>query len=127
MRMKIRHRVMAMIQVGNMLVSPERVEKALRLLAETDTENAQWRGAVLRTEHMAKVAEALAYQQLDKGMTVEDRKRAVLLVPEVQKAHEEHFSAVTEAERLKARRQREVIIVELFRTLEASRRLGNVT
>jgi len=109
-----------------MIVTQQRLEKALHFLAETDTENAQWRGAVLRTEHMAKVAEALAYQQLDKSMTVEDRKRAVLLVPEVQKAHEEHFKAVTEAERLKARRQREVIVIELYRTMEASRRVGNI-
>lgn len=108
-----------------MLISQQRLEKALSLLAETDAEYAQWKGAVLRNEHMAKVAESLAYKSLDG--TVEDKKRAVLLVPEVAKAHEEAFKAVVAYEALKARRQREVLIIELWRTMESSRRQGNVT
>jgi hypothetical protein len=107
-------------------LNEDRVERALALLAETDLEVAEWKGAVLRTEHMAKVAEAVAYKSFGSEGSVEDRKQQTKLAPEVQKAWEEHFLAVVKHEGLKARREREFIVIDLFRTIEASRRKGNV-
>lgn len=107
-----------------MVVSERRLEKALALIAETDNEYAEYTGAVLRAEYMAECAESLAYQQLTG--TVEDRKRAVKLVPEVQKAWENYFQVLVNMERVKARRKREFIVVDVYRTQEASRRVGNI-
>jgi hypothetical protein len=104
-------------------LNDDRVDQALAVIAESDLQVAEWKGAVLRTEHMAKVAEALAYKTLDGS--VEDRKQAVRLFPEVQKAWEDHFLAVVKHEALKARREREFIVIDLYRTVEASRRRGN--
>lgn len=109
-----------------MLITPQRLEKALCTLAETDSEYAETKGAMLRAEYLAKVAESLAYKAMDPGMTVAAREREVLLVPEVQKAHEEYFKVVVLYEKLRAFRQREVLITELWRTMESSRRTGNI-
>lgn len=106
------------------LVEESRVDTALRFLAETDREVAAWRGSVLRTEYMAKCAEALAYKVLEGS--IEDRKQASRLDENVKKAWSEHFDAVVAWEQLKAKREREFIIIELYRTEEASRRKGNI-
>jgi hypothetical protein len=105
-------------------ITQQRMEKALAFLAETDAEVADWEGQVLRTEFMAECAESLAYKSLEGG--VEERKRALKLIPEVQTAWENHFVAVVGKKNLEARRKRAIITIELYRTLEASRRQGHV-
>lgn len=107
------------------LVSESRVDKALAFLAQTDRECAAWKGQVLRTEHMAKVAEALAFK-LAEGSSAEERKQLSRMAPEVLEKWEEHFAAVTSYEQVRAQREREVLIVDLYRTEEASRRQGNI-
>src|SRR5690348_11960900 len=108
-----------------MVITEERLEKALRLIAQTDAEVAGWKSMVLRTEFMAKSAEALVYKALSEG-TVEDKKMAVRLAPETHKAWDEHFKAVSEYEKLKAFREREYIVIELYRTMSANQRKGNI-
>lgn len=114
-----------------MLIDEARVDKAMGVLAETDLEVASWRGQVLRSEFMAKSTEALVFQSLrtseeGKRLTLEDCKQAVRLDQSVKDAWEQHFLAVVGWERTKARREREIMVVELFRTLESSRRHGNI-
>jgi hypothetical protein len=107
-----------------MVVTEQRLEKALCMLAESDAQFAELKGAVMRSEYLAECAESLAYKQLQG--TVEDRKREVKLIPEVKAAWEEFFRITVEMEKLKAFRQRNVIVIDLYRTQEASRRVGNV-
>jgi len=102
-----------------------RVEKAMAYLAETDLEFAHSRGMMLRTEYLADVAESMVYKSIQEG-SVEDRKRAAKIAPETRKAMEEHFQAVVQFETLKARRAREVLVVELWRSVNANRRVGNI-
>lgn len=98
----------------------------MSFLAETDLEVAEWKGAVLRTEFLAKSAEALAYKAMGSEGSVEDRKQATKLDENVKKAWDEHFKAVVQHERLKARREREVLVIELWRSVNANRRAGNL-
>jgi predicted metal-dependent hydrolase len=107
-----------------MLVTEQRLEKALRIIAETDNEYAEHKGAVLRAEYMAECAESLAYKQLQG--TVEDRKREVKLVPEVKTAWENYFQVTVNFERCKAFRARELLVIDVYRTQEASRRAGHI-
>lgn len=107
-----------------MLVTEQRLEKALALIAETDNEYAESKGMVLRAEYMADCAESLAYKQLQG--TVEDRKREVKLIPEVKVAWENYFKVTVDFERVKARRARELLVIDVYRTQEASRRTGNL-
>lgn len=110
------------------LVTEQRVDAALSYLATTDRECAAWKGAMLRTEHVAKVAEALAYAALraDGKGAAEDCKQGARVTEEVRNAWEEHFQAVTEYETVRARREREALIVDLYRTESANRRQGNI-
>ena len=108
------------------LVTEDRVDRALGFLAETDRECAAWKGAVLRTEHVAKVAEAMAFK-LAEGSSAEERKQLSRTTPEVLAKWEEHFQAVTQYETVRARREREMLIVDLYRTESANRRQGNVS
>lgn len=108
-----------------MLITEKRVEKALRLLAQTDDEVAVAKANEMRTEFMAKTAEALAFKQAE-GSSAEERRQLSRLTDEVQTKHEEHFKAVAEHARLRARREREMIILDLWRTQQADQRRGNV-
>jgi hypothetical protein len=106
------------------MVTSDQVDRALQYLSTTDLEVAEWKGATLRSEFMAKCAESLAYQQLEGG--VEERKRAVILDEHVKKAWEEHFLSIVRHEALRAKRKRAELTIELYRTAEASRRVGNI-
>jgi hypothetical protein len=108
-----------------MNITSERLEKAMAFLAETDSEYAERVGQVMPTDFMCDVAEALAFKTAE-GSSVEARKQEAKCSEEVKKAKEQHFQAVVERERLKAQRQRAVILIECWRSLEASRRVGNI-
>lgn len=109
-----------------MLVNEQRLEQALQFLAETDFEYAQWKSMVLRSEYMSEVAEDMVYLALTDG-TVEERKRKANVSDEHRKAQEEHFQAVAKFENLRAQRQRHIHVIDIYRTQEASRRVGNIT
>jgi hypothetical protein len=109
--------------VGLERLNEDRIEKAFAYLAESDLELASSVGMVKRTEFLAKVAEALAFKASEGS--VEDRKMSARLTPEVKAAWEECFVAETHLAKLRARREREYVIIEVWRTLEASRRRGS--
>lgn len=102
------------------------MERALRWMATTDTEFADWRVASLRAEYMADVAESLAYK-LAEGGSVEDRKKAAKASPEVKKAMDDYFAAVRGYEVLRAQRKTAELLIETWRSVNANRRVGNVT
>src|SRR5205823_8892552 len=74
----------------------------------------------------AKHTEALVYKALGNEGSVEDRKQAVRLDERVVKAWDEHFSAVRDYEVVKARREREVLVVDLWRSEEHTSELQSL-
>jgi len=109
------------------MVTEERLDKAMHFLATTDLQCATCKSMVLRTEFMAKHTEALVYKALGSEGSVEDRKQAMRLDERVVKAWDEHFNAVRDYESLKAQRERNVLVVDLYRTYSANRRVGNIS
>jgi 23S rRNA U2552 (ribose-2'-O)-methylase RlmE/FtsJ len=110
------------------MITETRLEKALRFLAETDSEYAALKSDMLRSEYLAKTAEALAFKHLKaEGGGVEECKQSARLSEAVQAAWEKHFSAVQAFEEIRARRERETIVIDVWRSLESSRRAGLVT
>jgi hypothetical protein len=110
-----------------MIVSEDRVEKALSLLAQTDLEYAHWRGQVMRAEFLFDSAKALAFKELKgQGLGVEESKQLAITTDAVKTAHEEHVKCVVEFEKLKARRKREEMVIEVWRSLNANRRVGTI-
>lgn len=107
------------------MISEDRMETALNFLATTDSEYAQWCGQVMRSEFMLEAAESTAYAMLDGS--VEDRKKAAKLAEPVKKAQEDHVQAVVARETLRAQRKRAELTIEVWRSMNANRRAGNVS
>lgn len=106
------------------MISDERMENALSFLSTTDSEYAEWCGAVMRTEFLMDAAESTAYAMLEGS--VEDRKRAAKIAEPVKQAQENHIQAVVGRERLRAQRKRAELTIEVWRSMNANRRMGNV-
>jgi len=105
-------------------LNEDRVERAMAVLAETDMQAADAKVMVLRTEQKIKTVKAVVYAALEGS--IEDKKQKVELDESVKKAWEDYFSAVREHEIVKNRREREVLVVELFRSVNANRRMGQM-
>jgi hypothetical protein len=101
------------------------LERALIRLAETDEVYAALKSAMLRAEYMTKVAEALAFKSQTEG-TVKEKEMTARLAEPVMTAHDKYFDAVMEFEKCKAQREREMTVIDVWRSLESSRRQGNI-
>jgi len=106
------------------LTNIERAENALRYLALTDDEIAEAKMQVSKSEYLAKLREAFAFKAAE-GETVRDREVSAKTDPESQQAWNTHFLAVTQYEKLRAKRERAFHTLDWARTLEASRRQGS--
>jgi uncharacterized protein with von Willebrand factor type A (vWA) domain len=105
------------------VITQEKMEAALAFLAQTDTEIAESKMRMAKSEYLAKLREAFSFKESE-GETVKDREAQAKTTPECQAAWEVYFVAVAEYEKLRAKRERAVLTIDLFRTLEASRRQG---
>jgi hypothetical protein len=101
------------------------MERALQFLAETDEKAASLKADVARTEYVAKLRESSAYLTAS-GETVKERESIAKTAPDVQEGWDLHFKAIAEFEKVRARRERAVLVCDLFRTLAANRRAGQV-
>lgn len=106
------------------IVTDKRVEKALEFLAESDEECALLKAEVGRTEHMAKVAEAMAFKYATGNN--EERKAEARINDSVQEKWEVHFKAIGAYESVRAKRERASITIDLWRSLQANRRMGHI-
>jgi hypothetical protein len=107
------------------LLSESRVTDALHYLANSDELVAQLKTNSARTEYLAKLQEAMAYKAIQVG-SVEDKKSEAKMQPQAIAAWNAHFEAVTEYEKVRARREREVLVIDVWRSINANRRVGNV-
>lgn len=89
-------------------------------LADTDDKFAEIKTLVARAEILCKRARARMF--LTGEGSVEARKAAAEVHSEVCAADDTYIGALKEFETLKARRSRAEILIDVFRTLEASRR-----
>ena len=106
------------------MIPEKRIEEALTLLAETDTEFGTLRGRCDGMDYRLKIEEAKGY--LGAEGTQEQRKALARTASEyiklVDQYQEERIAYLT----LQARRKREELIIEVWRTQQASSRRGNV-
>lgn len=105
-------------------ITEDRVEEALRYLAETDEECARLRAETGRTEFKAKALKAALFTR---GVgTVADRQAAAEMSEEYGQAMGVHFDALAAHEAMRNKRSTETLAVEVWRSLNAARRQGNV-
>jgi hypothetical protein len=102
------------------MISEDRMTKALTYLAETDEDCAELKANVARTEYIAKLREATAFKIAEGN--VESRKADAKLSREAQEAWDLHFIAMTDYERVRAKRETQSIIIDTWRSLNANRR-----
>jgi len=106
------------------VISDERCEKALRYLATSDEQAAELKADVDRSEFKAKSLKGAGFLHLEG--TVADRDAGSLQLPEVQAAYEDHFKAIRAYSAIANKRALEVLVVEVWRSVGANRRVGNV-
>jgi hypothetical protein len=102
------------------MIDEKRMEQALLYLSETDDHYAKIKALMLRCEIICKRVRARIY--LTAEGSVESRKAAAEVHDEAIGADDTYIGALTEFESLKAKRSRAEIVIDVWRSLEASRR-----
>ena len=102
------------------MITQEKMEAAMEYLAETDEEFALAKAELLRSEILAKRVRARLF--VSGEGSVEMRKAVAEGHVDVIATDDALIKATLQLEALKARRSRAEIVVDVFRTLEASRR-----
>ena len=106
------------------MISQQRLEKALVFLAETDEPIAEAKGEIQRLENLIKRVNYRLF--LSASGSVEARKAEAGRSEETARLEEELVSATVKYEGLKAKRDTEATVIDVWRTLESSRRKGAV-
>ena len=99
------------------------VEKALHYLAETDEKYARFKARVKALEHQAKVIKGLTF--LETTGTVAERSATADSCQTFRAFIADLENAVYDMEATAAKRKRAELTIDLFRTIEASRRAGS--
>ncbi len=102
------------------MIDQNKMEAAMEYLAETDEPYAIAKGDLLKAEILAKRVRARLFVAGEGS--VEARKAAAEGHSEAIASDDALISATMVFEALKARRSRAEIVIDIFRTLEASRR-----
>lgn len=108
------------------MISPDRLQKALTYLAETDEPCARARSLMMGLEKQEKTVLAMQFLGVTSG-TVEERKAKAQATPQYQNWRETYEAAVLDFELYRNKRTTEELIVEVWRSVNANRRHGNVT
>lgn len=105
-----------------MPISSDRMEKALRFLAETDDEVAEAEGEMQRAEYKHSLVKDRIF--LTSDGTVAERNARAGCASEALEAHESYVQALIKVKQLRAKRETESQVIGVYRTQEASRRQG---
>jgi hypothetical protein len=108
-----------------MLITEDRLQKALTYIAETDEQEAQLHALVIKTK---KKEEAIfdTIAAIGEG-TVLERKARAHKHPDTESAVAAHLTALSEHRHVKNKRDTEKIIIDVWRSENATRRQGNIT
>lgn len=106
------------------MITETRLEQALTRLAQTDEAHADAKMEMLRAESAAEAVKDAVY--LTETGNIEERKAKSRTSPQYQDAQNRFFEATRKFTSLSNKRRHEELIVDCFRTLEASRRRGNI-
>jgi hypothetical protein len=107
-----------------MNISDDRLQKALVYLAETDMPAAQAKAKVKALEQRRKTVKAVVFLESDGTMAEKEAK--AYASREYQDIVNDYENAVADSELYANKRRTEELIVEIWRSLGANRRSGNV-
>jgi len=102
------------------MITEDRLTKALTYLAHSDEDCAARKAEVARTEYIAKLHEAIGFKAATG--TVDERKADAKVSS--QKYWFDHFEAIKNYEQMRAKRELEALVVDVWRSINANRRQG---
>ena len=108
------------------MITEKRLEDALKFLSETDEQNAEANANVKYLDRLLKRKKALYITGETSLKSVSAKEQAFYASQTYLDAVEELFKAEVKASTLENKRDKEGLIIDLFRTLEASRRKNNI-
>lgn len=106
------------------MISEDRLQKALTYLAETDEPSAKARAYVKGLEQQRKTVKAFAF--LSASGTMAEKEAKAYASPEYEEVTQAIENAVADAELYFNKRSTEMLIVEVWRSVNAGRRKGNI-
>lgn len=106
------------------MIDEAKMERALHHLAKTDDEYARAKMDLERAEILRKRTRSRVF--LTEAGTVAERNAAAETSDDVGTADDAYIAAIGKYEGLKASRQRAELIIEVWRSLNAARRRGNL-
>lgn len=109
-----------MSQRTGQMINQDKAEQALNYLAETDEKYAHAKTGVKSIEYRLKSQKAINYLECEG--TVAERESEAMAMKSYQDLLDDHESLMLELEIMSAKRERARLTIDLFRTLEASRR-----
>lgn len=106
------------------MITEKRLSEALTYLAETDEPCAELKADVERTEYKAKVLKSAVF--LHHEGSVAERQALADSDKTVQEAFMEHFASIRSYHAMANKRALEVLVVDVWRSINANRRTGSV-
>ena len=108
------------------MITEKRLEDALTFLSETDVENAESNATVKYLDRLLKRKKALHITGNTEDKSISAKEQSYYASNIYKTAVDEIFTAEVKASTLENKRDKEGLIIDLFRTLEASRRKNNI-
>jgi|TARA_R100000458_G_C8207859_1_gene196311 conjugal transfer/entry exclusion protein len=108
------------------MITEDRLEKALAYLAQTDEQSAEASANVKYLDRLLKRRKALFITGESNLKSISAKEQAYYASDDYQKAVQEIYDAEVKASTLENKRDKEGMVIDLFRTLEASRRKHNI-
>lgn len=106
------------------MITEERLTKALTYLAQTDEPFAKAKALMIGYENQEKTVLARVF--LEHDGTVAERDALARASSEFTQWREKYKESVYDYEIMRNKRNTESLIIEVWRSLEASKRMGNV-
>lgn len=113
--------------MGEEMITDDRLSRALQYLAETDEPCAKARGLLAGLERQEKTVKSIALLETSgQKLTISERE-AVAYSSSAYREHTQKIAdATTDYETMRNRRLTAEMIVEVWRSMNANRRRGNV-
>ena len=108
------------------MITEDRLEKALAYLAQTDEQSAEASANVKYLDRLLKRRKALFITGESNLKSISAKEQAYYASDDYQKAVQEIYDAEVKANTLENKRDKEGMVIDLFRTIEASRRKHNI-
>ena len=108
------------------MITEKRLEDALTFLSDTDESNAESNANVKYLDRLLKRKKALHITANTEDKSISAKEQSYYASNIYKTAVDEIFTAEVKASTLENKRDKEGLIIDLFRTLEASRRKNNI-